>query len=203
MIDYLTLMLVALTAGLALAAVFFARALASPSAAQCTPSGTCCPHTNSFAAGFAAIGLVLLVTGLHMTLTWPLPKMAKANLTFANMAFGENAVLFGAILLGAALALARGWSLLPVSIFAFFAGIAAVIVGLAIAQLGLTARPELSSTGFILSGTGGILSPFVLLKPAKLLRYVEAVILLAAAGIWALTGYGAYWMHMASFSKVG
>jgi len=54
---------------------------------------------EGYAVAFAIVGALLTVTGLHMTLTWPL---APIGFPFDNIVFGEPALVFGVILLAAA-----------------------------------------------------------------------------------------------------
>ena len=66
----------------------------------------------------------------------------------------------------------------------------------------LSKHPTLSGLGFILAGAGGLLAyPIYLLKGNRVVRFAAAGVLVAAAVIWAITGYGAYWDHMESFSQ--
>jgi putative membrane protein len=187
-IDYLTLMLVNMVAGLVLLALFYLKGL---SASDGRP----------WAVGFAATGAVAFLCGLHMSWTWPLPGSY-------NIAFGEPAALFGISYLAAAtvLFLRRNEGeplaarLMPVGVYTLFAGLAAVVVGLRIMHLGLTRSPVLAGIGFILSGAAGILLPVVCRWwSAKGLRFVAAIVALGAAAIWTLVGYGAYWGHLDSF----
>lgn len=145
--------------------------------------------------GFGITGGIALVTGLHMIWTWPV-------IGSFNIAFGETTVLFGFLFIGAAVALAQGWDLLTIAIYAFFAGIAAIVVGLRIINLGLTRQPLLSGIGFILTGLGGVFAaPTLYLKTNRTWRLFGAAVLIVAALIWALTGYLAYWGHLDSFQK--
>ena len=193
MIDYISLMLVNMAAGLAVLAFYLLFAIHRGEA-------------RSWAPAFAMPGLVALLTGLHMTLTWPIPDLSKIapklpNLQFANVAFGEMSVLFGVLFLAAALALAKGWSLLPMSIFAFFAGAVAILVGIRLWCLGLTRTPAQTGVGFILTGVGGLLTaPFVRWRHHFVVRLIPAVVLLAAAALWAYTGGSAFWGHLQRFS---
>jgi putative membrane protein len=189
-IDYITVMLINMVAGMVILAALFAVGLTRPSQA------------GAMVPGLLMAGAVAFLTGLHMSLTWPLPKMEGANLSWANIAFGEMSVLFGVLLLGAAVALWRGWPLTYVAVYGLFAGAAAIVVGSAIGYLGLTKAPALSAAGFILAGAAGILSlPAVLWPAVAVLRWLDAAVWLVAAGIWALTGYMSYWMHIVNFSK--
>jgi uncharacterized membrane protein len=58
---------------------------------------------------FAALGLFLLITGAHMTLTWPLKDVPNASHCCAvdNITFGEPSMYFGALLLFGSFALIR------------------------------------------------------------------------------------------------
>ncbi|MFA5424072.1 MAG: DUF981 domain-containing protein [Phycisphaerae bacterium] len=177
-IDYVTLMLINMTAGLVVLAFF-----------------VCCGvhklETRAWSPAFAIVGLNAAICGFVMTFTWPLPYPY-------NIAFGEMSVLFGLLYLAAALAIAKGWHLMPVGIYAFIAGAAAILVGVRIIDLGLTSKPVLSGIGFILTGSVGVLTPLLLyLKNVKAVRLLGALLPLAAAVIWAMTGFFAYWMHLA------
>ena len=188
LIDYLTLMLVSMTAGLFLLAYYVYRGIGTE-------------NTKWWVPGFAMTGFIAVITGLHMSLTWPLSGSY-------NIAFGEMSVLFGILFLGAALALWKGWEMRTVSIYAFFAGFAAVVVGARVISLGMTNRPEVSGIGFILTGLGGLFAwlcclaePILGLGTNRILRAIGALVLIAAAVIWAFTGYLAYWEHLESFAK--
>jgi putative membrane protein len=69
-----------------------------------------------YAAAFFGVGLVALITGLHLSFNWPLPGSY-------NVGYGDATTLFGTVFLITSLALWQGWNLVPVSIYAFFAGI--------------------------------------------------------------------------------
>jgi putative membrane protein len=147
------------------------------------------------APGFLAVGLIALTTGFHMIFVWPLPSSY-------NIAFGELSVMLGALYFFAGLAVALGWDLLSIGIYAVFAGLASVVIGIRVLNLGMTTEPPLASSGFILTGVAAILAlPSVTLTKAKALHWVAAVIAAAGAVIWAITGYGAYWGHLQSFLK--
>lgn len=60
--------------------------------------------SESWAAFFGLTGLILLVTGLHTTLTWP---FGSGGFEYANIAFGQPAAGFGALLVFAAVYLWR------------------------------------------------------------------------------------------------
>lgn len=187
-IDYITLMLVNMAAGLLLLGLFVLVGLKEPNRTPWSPA-------------FGMVGLVALATGLHMTLTWPLPKLETWNAMWANIAYGELTVLFGVLFLAAALATAKGWHLLPTAIYGLSAGVVAIAVGLRIGGLGLTNAPTVSAVGFFLTGLGGILLVPVVLMPRSLsVRLLVAIDLFAAAGLWCFSGLMGYWSHLAKFS---
>ncbi|MCL4367861.1 MAG: DUF981 domain-containing protein [Actinobacteria bacterium] len=181
-IDYLTLMLVNLMAGLFLLAHFIWRGLGSP-------------VQRFWAPGFAMTGFVALITGLVMTFTWPLPSSY-------NIPFGEMSVLYGTVFLGAALAMGLNWDLLAVATYALFAGIAAIIVGVRVIELGLTTTPIVTGIGFILTGVGGVLAlPGLYWRGSPIPHMVGAAGAVIAALVWAFVSYSAYWTHLQDFSK--
>ncbi len=180
-VDYLTLLLVNLVAGLLLLAlhlVFFMER-----------------DPKRLAPGFLLTGFLGTAAGLHMTLKWPLPGPH-------NIAFGEMSLFFGALFFFAGLALLRDWDLLGLGIYGVLAGVAAVVVGARILNKGLTQQPLVAFLGYLFTGVGGILVlPAYLLRKSLAFRVVVALVLLAGAAIWALTGYGSYWIHLESFAK--
>ncbi len=182
-IDYLTLIMINLVAGTALLAYYIYF-------------GVDAQDQRPYAAGFGIVGLLGLILGLALSLTWPLPGSY-------NVGYGEATTLFGAVFLGTGIALSQGWDLLPVAIYAFFAGVDAVIVGVRIISLNLTQEPLVSGVGFIVAGLGGVSSApgLRLIKKNKILRLIGALLVLASAVIWAITFYAALWAHMADFSK--
>ena len=181
-IDYLTVIMINLVAGSALSAYYLWRGIDEP-------------DQRPYAAAFFGVGLVALITGLHLSFNWPLPGSY-------NVGYGDTTTLFGVVFLITALALWNGWNLIPVSIYAFFAGIDAIIVGLRIFSLQLTKEPSISAVGFVLAGLGGIgAAPFFLwFRNNRTVRLLGILLLLATAGIWAVTFYGALWDHLQSFS---
>ena len=182
MINYITLMLVNMVAGLFLLATFVYQGLDSKSQKRWIP-------------GFGITGALALTTGLHMVWNWPIRGSY-------NIAFGEMSVLFGVLFIATSVALAQGWELLTVAIYAFFAGAAAIVVGWRIINLGMTKHPLLSGIGFILTGLGGICAaPTLYWHDNRALRMVGAAVLIVAALIWAFTGYLAYWGHLADYSN--
>ncbi len=179
-IDYITLMLINMVAGLFLLAYYLYEGLDNPRQKQWIP-------------GFGIVGAIALTTGLHMIFTWPVTGSF-------NIAFGETTVLFGALFIATAIALSQGWELLTVAIYAFFVGLVAIVVGIRIMNLGLTKQPFVSGIGFILTGLGGICAaPTLYFKPNRTWRLIGVALLLLAALIWAFVGYNAYWIHLGGF----
>lgn len=177
MIDYVTLMLVNMVGALIVLAAYLIWGFERP-------------EQRVWAPVFGIAGLVATVCGLAMAFTWPLPKPY-------SMAFGEMSALLGVLFLGAAWALAAGYDLWPLGFYAFVAGAAAVVIGVRIMQLSLTASPILSGIGFILTGLGGLGAGVTLWKrQVRALRLLGAAILLAAAAIWGFTTFLGYWHHM-------
>ena len=183
MIDYLTLLLVNMTAGFALLAHFIWKGMISP-------------DQRAYIPGFGVAGAVAVVFGTILTVTWPLPGAY-------NSLFGEMSVLWGAIFLVTAVSLAKNWPLEAVAGYAFFAGLASVVLAAAILNLGMTKVPLLSAAGFGLSGLGGILALPALRrgKENSLVRGLGALAMAGASALWALTAYPAYWGHMTGFAK--
>jgi len=176
-IDYVSLMLINMAAGLFILALFLFKDIDRE-------------NTQFWAPAFALPGLIAVICGFAMTFSWPLPKPY-------NIAYGETSVMLGFLFLAAALSIAKGWELFPLGIYAFFAGVAAVIIGIRIINLGLTLSPLISGIGFILTGSGGIFAELVILnRRRKWLRIIGALVMIAAAFIWAHTAYIEYWMHL-------
>jgi putative membrane protein len=181
-IDYVSLLLLNMVAGYFLLSAYVLKGLDDP-------------LDRRWAPGFAMIGLLAFVFGAAMVVTWPLPGPY-------NSIFGEMSVLFGLIFLGAALSIANGWSLVIVATYAFFAGLAAIVLGARIISLRLTLLPWLSGVGFILSGLGGVFAAptLVWMRRNVPFRALAALILLAAAVIWAATVYPECWTHPKFFA---
>lgn len=182
-IDYLTLVIINMVAGFVLLAYYLWQ-------------GSQQEDQRPFAAAFFGVGLIALLSGLHISFTWPLPGAY-------NVSFGDATTLFGIVFLMAAIALWKGWSLLPVAIYAFFAGLESVIIGLRINSLQVTKSPLVSTLGFVLGGLAGLgAAPYLLwFKNNKVVRLLGILVLLAAAAVWLLTFTGSIWGHMESFSK--
>lgn len=182
MIDYLTLMLINMVGGLVLLAWYVFRGLDDT-------------DQKRWVAGFGIAGLIALTTGFHMSFTWPISGSY-------NIPYGEFSVFLGFLFLGAALSLALGWDPKLLGLYAFFPGLASVLMGFRFIDLGLSKAPLMSGIGFILTGLGGVCSlPVLHWRHNRALRIIGALVLLAAAAVWAVTGYKAYWGHMESFAK--
>ena len=182
-IDFITLVMINLIAGTVLLAYYLWKGLDEK-------------DQRPYAAAFFAIGLLGVITGLQLSFTWPLPGSY-------NIAFGDTTTLFGFVFLATSLALWQGWNLIPVSIFAFFAGAEAVLVSWVIYTQGLTKEPLLSAIGFFLAGLGGLgaFPFFTWFRDNKVVRWLAIIILLATAVLWAVTFYGSVVGHMTSFAK--
>lgn len=182
-IDYLTLVMINMVAGTALLAYYLWKGMDET-------------DQRPYAAAFFGVGLLSLVTGLHLSFNWPLPGSY-------NVGYGDTTTLFGVVFLGTAIALWQGWNLLPVAIYAFFAGVDAIIVGARIWSLQLTKEPLMSAIGFILAGLGGVFSApyFMWFKSNRTVRMLGVALLVVTAVLWAVTFYGSLWGHMESFSK--
>jgi putative membrane protein len=182
-IDFLDLMLINLFAGLSLLALYIYK----------NPGDS---DQISWVPGFATVGVIALITGFFMVFTWPLPSSF-------NIAFGSPSILFGALFLAAAFALAKGWELSKLAVYAFIAGTVAIVIGARIIDLEMTRNPALSGVGFILTGLGGAASAIFLyyrtLRSIRWLRMLLVMVILAAAAIWGYTAYDALWGHLESF----
>ncbi len=180
-IDYVPLMLINMAAGLFLLAT-------------CLIKGFEFIPDKMWASGFLMSSLIALLCGFHMIFNWPLPGSY-------NVAFGEMSVLLGILFLGSSISIGKGWDLMPVIVYAFFAGFAAVIAGLRIISLGMTREPILSGAGFILSGLSGMCLPLLYCQRKQFLRWFIIIFLVSASAIWLRTGYMAIWSHLSDLSK--
>jgi len=180
-IDYLTLMLFNLSAGLVIMAIFVFNYLDK--------------DRKKMAPGFLASGLLSLVTGFHVIFTWPLPGSY-------NIAFGEMAVFFGVLFLVAGLAVLFEWDLFTLGVYAVFVGAASIELGIRIFVLKMTSEPLVAAGGFILTGLMAVLTlPVYYLRRFVVVRGLAALGLLGSAAIWVMTGILAYWQHLVAFSK--
>ncbi|WP_019630578.1 DUF981 family protein [Actinomadura atramentaria] len=161
-------------------------------------------HTEGWALGFGVVGLILTLTGLHMTLTWPL---AAGGFPFDNVIFGEPSLAFGVMLLGAALYLwRRGKELAaapdrPARVAALAGPVSIFVLGMGLACWGIAgagmwyqlfaAPPQEPISGLLsdhpmveatfisalyaLVGIGAVLFPFALYRPIRPLVAVIGV----------------------------
>lgn len=177
MIDYVTLLLVNMMGGLAVLACFLLWGIERE-------------DRRDWAPAFGIPGLVATVAGLAMTFTWPIPAPYSS-------AYGEMSVLLGVLFLGAAWALHCGRQLYPLGIYAFFPGVAAVLIGVRIYVTPLTLMPLLTAVSFIVTGSGGVFAGLALWKHnVKVVRVLGGLVMLLAVLLWAPTTYMSYWMHM-------
>ena len=182
-IDFLTLVMINLVAGTVLLAFYLWRGIDEK-------------DQRAYAAAFFMVGVVSLITGLQISFTWPLPGSY-------NVGYGDATTLFGVVFIATSIALFFGSSLIPVSIYALFAAIDSIVVGLRILSLGLTKEPLVSAIGFVLAGLSGLgVFPFLMwFRENKLVRWIGILLLLATALVWAITFYGSLWSHLADFGK--
>jgi uncharacterized membrane protein len=119
--------LVALTAGAGLAgfAWFIAQLISNKRI-----------DSEGWAGFFGVTGLLLLVMGLHTTLTWP---FGAGGFEYANIAFGQPAAAFGALLLFAAVYLFRHRALFAGDVEDAKAAVLAALkpIGIFVGALGL------------------------------------------------------------------
>jgi uncharacterized membrane protein len=109
-------------------------------------------HLESWALAFAVPGFVLTVTGMHMSLTWPMAKYFP----FDNIIFGETSFGFGVLLLAVAFYLWKRGSVViasgdparymarvarPVSVFVLGMGLALIAIAMAGLVFRLFAAP--------------------------------------------------------------
>ncbi len=180
-IDYLTIMLVNMAAGLAILALFVLKYLNG--------------DRKKLAPGFLVSGFVATVTGLHEIFTWPI-------ISSYNIPFGEMSVLYGVLMLGGGIALFRGWELLSLGIYATFAGAASILLGIRLFSLKMTSEPLVSLAGFALTGLMGVLSlPVYYLRRSRLVRILAAIALFGSAAIWVAFAALGYWAHLENFAK--
>jgi len=175
LIDYNVLLLLNMAGGFMLLAGFIHRGLGEENTARWAP-------------GFAIVGGIAFLLGLHLSVAWVLPGPY-------NVIFGNLTVFLGAIFLATAWALARNLSPLIVAWYALPVGAAAIVLGLRILNLKLTTTPELTAAGFVIAGLGGLLAApgLILLERYKILRPLASAAMLIAAAIWLFIAMKAYW----------
>jgi len=193
MIDFLAMDLIILVISLVLVAWFFLKYIEN--------------DQQKVAPGFLATGFVATLSGLDIAFRWPLVGSY-------NIVFGEPLLLFGVLLFFTGLAVLKGWDLHTLGIFAVFAGVVAIILGIRMwygievtnkagekVFHGMTREPALAGISFILTGIGGILTlPAYLLRKNMVLRIIVAVLFVVAAVLFAIMGFGSYCSHPQSFA---
>ena len=180
-IDYLALALLDLVISLSMIVLFFGKYIND--------------NPKKLVPGFLVAGFIGMMLGFHITFTWPLPGSF-------NIGFGEPLVLFSVLTFGTGLALLFDWDLFSLGVYAFLAGIVAILVGFRLINLGMTKEPVMSGLGFIFTGATGLLYlPAWATRQSPAVRMIAALTALIALVIWAITGYGSYWGHMESFSN--
>ena len=177
MINFLTLIMIDLVAGFGLLAYFLAIGLDTE-------------RGKGLAAAFAGVGLLNLVLGLAITLTWPLPGSY-------NIAFGEPAAMFGIVFLFAGVALARDWDLYGIALLGFFFGLYVLITAWGIYSLGMTRTPLMSTINYGLAGLSAVLAPLAWKKQANKGILKAGVVLTAITALsWFVTFAGTLLGHL-------
>ena len=189
MVDYVTLMLINMCAGLTILGLFLWFGFESD-------------NRKGWVPGLLMSGVVAELTGFAMTFTRPLTHVMGYDVHWANMVYGEMTVLLGMSLLGAALALWMNRALYTVAVYGMLAGIAAVVLGVGIIVLHVHPIPLWGAIGLILTGAAGVVTlPAVRLARGRPLRWLSGAMLLAAAMLWGYMAYAAYWMHLSHWAK--
>lgn len=198
---YNTVMALAVGAGLVGLVLFFKALRADPADVSVT----------GWSLNFGVLGLILTMTGLHMSLTWPL---AAGGFAFDNIIFGEPSLAFGVLLLAASVYLwskrdigvtARGVARdsRPLTIFVVGLGLAMLAIALAGVVYQLFAAPPQEpvagffaewaileaifiSTLYAAIGVGALLTPFA---TGRIARGLDGGALASIIGwCWAVTG---------------
>jgi uncharacterized membrane protein len=173
-------------------------------------------HLESWALAFAVPGVILTITGIHMSLTWPFAKYFP----YDNIIFGETSFGFGVLLLAATFYLWKRESVIaasgdpahylaqvarPMSLFVFGMGLALVAIAMAGLVFQLFAAPPqepisgifapypwIEATfmsgmfGFV--GIGALLFPFLLrgFSAGTKISVLERIV----GWVWGLSGLG-------------
>ncbi|WP_327089758.1 DUF981 domain-containing protein [Nonomuraea sp. NBC_01738] len=212
---YNTIMAICAGVGLLLVVAFARRVL----------RGDPMEHVDGWALAFGALGLILTLTGLHMTLTWPL---AGQGFPFDNIIFGEPCLAFGVILLFAALYLwKRGSALVgavdrPAMVARTAGPISLLVLAMGLACFGIAAAgwtytlfaappqepisgafadlPLLEATFisglYVLVGVGAVLFPFALRAKGGALATIIGVCWGLAGLAFTLFGALNYFTHI-------
>lgn len=184
-IDYLTLIMINMITGTALLAQFLWKGFDGSKDDQ-----------RSYAPAFGGVGLLAVILGLALSLTWPLPGNH-------NITYGETTTLFGIVFLAAAYALSQGWSLIPIATLAFFAGIDALLVGVNILFNRTPQEPLMVAVGFLLSGLGGMFAaPYLMFfHDKKIFRRLAVIALILTAVAWMIMYGASFWVHLQNFTS--
>ncbi len=164
MINFLTLVMLDVVAGFVLLTYFLAIGLDTE-------------RGKGLAPAFGGVGLLNLVLGLGITMTWPLPGSY-------NIVFGEAAAMFGIVFLAAGLAIARDWDLYPVTLVAAIFGVYLLIASWGIFSLNMTRTPLMTTVLYALVGLAALLAPLgwkkredsVILKAGMALTIITALL---------------------------
>ncbi len=178
-IDYVTIQLIAAASGLFLAGLYAIK-FASP-----------LKERVGFVYSFWMAGVVLSITGFDMIFTWPLPGAY-------NIIFGEPAIWFGILLIFLGFAIKAENDLFPLTLMFSAGGLINLVISGDILIYNMTQSPALAFVGFLTSGLGALLVPFGL--KSKTVRWIIAVLLIIAAIVFAITGFGAYYQHASDFA---
>ncbi len=173
-----------------------------------------------------AIGGYFTVYGLFDSLLWPAPMTGAYNILF-----GDSMAVLGFVSLMGGISLVKNLGLGFVSIFAFFAGIYALVSGVAGYNYGMTSAPLALLGMYMGAGVSGILMPIAYFtrelsalsthgirntqKPGKdaaaiamhgiTISQIFAILFIVAAVIGAIvalyTGYSAVVEHLHAFAS--
>ncbi len=179
-IDYVTIMLIAAASGLLFAGIYIFK-LEAPIESK-----------MSWVYGFWMVGFIMLLTGLDMIFTWPLPGSY-------NIIFGEPSVWFGTLLIFLGFAIKAKSDLMPIALLSTAGGLINLVIAADVLIYGMTQSPVLAFIGFLTSGLGAFLVPFGI--KSKAMRWIIAILLIIAAVVFAVTGFGAYYQHAKSFGN--
>jgi putative membrane protein len=182
-IDFVTLLLLNMSAGFGILALYLFRGIEQN-------------EQGAWSLGFGMVGLIALIFGGHMSMTWPLPG------PFGSI-FGDLSVFFGVIFLFAGIGMARHWPLHLVAAYAFPVGLASILFAVRIHMLNLTATPFITAVGFFFSGVAALfaLPTLTILRRVPAWRMFAGAVLLLIALLWLGIGFGGMWAHAEIFGK--
>jgi putative membrane protein len=182
-IDFVTLLLLNMSSGFVILALYLFRGLDHE-------------DQGGWSLGFGMVGLIALLFGGYMSVTWPLPG------PFGSI-FGDLSVFFGLIFLFTGIGLARRWPLHIVAVYAIPVGLASMLTAVRIYMLNLTATPFISAVGFFFTGVAAVfaLPTLTILRRILAWRVFAGAVLLLIALLWLAIGFGGMWNHAESFGK--